>query len=105
MAWGDAYYTQDWYRLQDSVLENANGRCSDCGWPAIVAHHKTYADGILCHPKHLVALCKGCHDVRHGRSVMRREPYVDFMARRGWRLVAEHERWTMKEPGYCWVRR
>lgn len=98
------YYTPAWHDLQDSVLAAAAGRCADCGWPARVAHHKSYAGGVVCDPRFLVALCHQCHDIRHGLGCRQREHYTDYMARNGWREVGATDRWTMREPGYYWQR-
>jgi len=101
----EAYFTPEWYRLQSDVLAAANWTCQDCDWPrAVVAHHLTYAYGIVCSQRHLVALCDQCHKVRHGLSNWRRKPYADYMLRRGWRQVGADKAWSMLELGRYWQR-
>jgi hypothetical protein len=101
----DAYFTREWHRLQSDVLAAANWTCQDCDWPrAVVAHHLTYAHGILCPPCDLIALCDRCHKLRHGLTNWRLEPYGDYMARKGWRQVSESGPGAMWEAGRWWQR-
>jgi ribosomal protein S27AE len=74
----DDYQTKEWFDLQDRVLEDSNWTCADCGWHAVVAHHKSYVDGILCTPHYLVALCNQCHRVRHGLVQSRRSMMAEL---------------------------
>jgi len=99
------YYTRDWYALQNFVLRQAKWVCSDCGWRAVVAHHLTYAFGVLCPAEHLVALCDLCHRGRHGKTNYRREHYLDHQKRLGWVKVDDPGQGTRWIYGHGWFRR
>lgn len=58
---GNIYHTIDWFILQETVLDRDEHRCRVCGRRALVAHHLTYAFGILCNPRWLISLCWRCH--------------------------------------------
>jgi hypothetical protein len=101
----DAYFTREWRLLQAHVLREAKRICRDCDWPrAVVAHHLTYAHGILCPACDLIALCDQCHKARHGLTNWVREPYADYMRRKGWQQVSEDGPGTMWEAGRYWQR-
>lgn len=60
-----------WPYARDWCLERYGGRCTDCGDPALEAHHIEPLNGEPRHvniknrPENLVALCYSCHGKRH----------------------------------------
>lgn len=61
----ERYLTVDWITLRDTVLTKAKYVCQHCGGTARTAHHTTYAHGLICHPRYLIALCWECHHKEH----------------------------------------
>lgn len=58
---GNVYETVDWIILRETVLDRDGHKCYVCGCRATVAHHLTYAYGVLCNPRWLISLCWNCH--------------------------------------------
>jgi 5-methylcytosine-specific restriction endonuclease McrA len=51
---------------RELALADTAGRCSSCGAPAAVAHHRRRAiDGGSDELDNLVPLCRACHDRLH----------------------------------------
>ena len=61
-------YGRRWRKLRAIVLRDAGGQCQDCGRAAEEVHHLTPIDkgGDAYALSNLVALCRRCHDARHG---------------------------------------
>ena len=106
LAHRDVYYTPAWYRLKEYALARDGHICCNCSWcGADVAHHLTYAHGIICPHEFLVTLCKQCHRLVHGFPASVRDHYEVYQARRGYELVAESEpgcvgQWAGKDFRY-----
>jgi 5-methylcytosine-specific restriction endonuclease McrA len=65
------YHSPAWFALRDQVIDRDGGLCVFCRndgieTPAETAHHLTYAHGIICDPKWLIATCWPCHEALHG---------------------------------------
>ena len=63
----EKYLREDWIRLRDEVLEEADHKCVECGNKATTVHHKSYSakGGLICDKKHLQALWWPCHESKH----------------------------------------
>ena len=61
----DVWKSFEWEELREEVLYDAGYVCAECGSRATTVHHRTYAEGIICDKKHLVALCWNCHRYHH----------------------------------------
>jgi 5-methylcytosine-specific restriction endonuclease McrA len=64
-----------WAMCRAAILERDGHRCRHCGARAQyggtwleIDHKRRVADGGSYRPWNLRALCKGCHDGRHGRG-------------------------------------
>ncbi len=60
---GASYYGEDWPEARQLVLERDHHRCRLCGTTErLEVHHiRRYQPGMPHEPKHLITLCKGCH--------------------------------------------
>ncbi len=67
-------YGHDWRKCRERYLDD-NPTCEDCEAmgvvvPAVDVHHVepiAEAPELRLEPSNLIALCKGCHRVRHGK--------------------------------------
>jgi hypothetical protein len=56
-----------WRRRRNRAVRRAGFRCEDCGRRvALQVHHLTYLHRGRERRRELVALCRHCHNVRHG---------------------------------------
>lgn len=65
-------YDAAWRTIRRVVLEEACGLCQDCRaegrYAAASEVHHIDGDSHNNHKRNLVALCRDCHDARHGGS-------------------------------------
>jgi len=72
--------SRDWKDNRERTLEQASGRCEECGAVSTTAHHTTYENWALGEEElqDLKAVCRHCHASAHRRN----EVDVPFFARR-----------------------
>jgi 5-methylcytosine-specific restriction endonuclease McrA len=57
-----------WACRRRTVVANSGGICADCGSQVrLDVHHLTYARLGREHDSDLVAVCRRCHNARHGQ--------------------------------------
>lgn len=66
------YGSKQWEMLSRQTMVDAHHKCEDCGGLCTEVHHDPpiQTDEGWAHrydPKHLHALCTGCHNKRHNR--------------------------------------
>jgi 5-methylcytosine-specific restriction endonuclease McrA len=67
MDYQDYLQSESWRDKRAAVLQRAKGCCERCGWAADEVHHKTYVNVPNEPLSDLLALCRGCHKLEHGR--------------------------------------
>ena len=66
------YNDTDWQRCRKTVLKRDGFICQMCGERANVVHHEPPISGPddpeRANPDRCVAMCRSCHEQRHGRK-------------------------------------
>jgi 5-methylcytosine-specific restriction endonuclease McrA len=67
------YRTQSWINLRELALKRDKFTCQSCGSTKnLHVHHKKYGKSgtnyLIVDLKHLITVCKKCHEAIHGRS-------------------------------------
>jgi DNA repair ATPase RecN len=59
-----------WLKKRDWILNRANNKCEECGKEGekLYVHHKTYERVGYEEPTDLIAVCKKCHGLLHGKN-------------------------------------
>jgi len=70
MKYEDYLKSDEWKKLRERALKRAEYRCEFCGSVATMIHHVQYLkeeNSEMENINHLVACCKKCHDLCHGK--------------------------------------
>jgi hypothetical protein len=63
----EIWKSDEWFMLKEEVLAKADWKSYACKRKAHTAHHLTYTQGIFCDSEWLIALCRKCHNIIHGK--------------------------------------